>query len=469
MFFIFFMSKHIRIHIDGMHCGSCEVLIEQAWKKLPGVRSVEVNSASGYADMETVQTPTLHTLNGPIKEHGYNAHYITEVASAKPVHQKQSTTTSTEVQVKDRKRILGILALIIGVLWLARRFGWLPDVGVTESMSYGFIFLIGLVASMSTCLATTGGLLVAVTTRFAEAHPELQGYQRFRSHLYFNIGRILSYTVLGGLVGAIGSAITLSPAVTGIITVVASAVMVLLGFQMLSIFPSLRRFQPKMPKALAHKIHDLGASNKKSTPLLLGALTFFLPCGFTQALQLYALSSGDMMSGALTMFFFALGTVPALVSLGAISSFSRGKFHLYFTQIVGVLVMIVGLVTIRNGFVLIGVGSSSSTSSGTTVTALTDQNVQMVSGAQVINMKIDYIDYIPHTFTVKKGVPVEWKVDATDAYGCMRSLLVPGLKINTYLGTGKKVIKFTPNKTGTFKFSCSMGMGTYGAAITVVE
>lgn len=466
------MRKKIKVHIDGMHCGSCEVMIEQAWKKLPDVLSVSVNSANGYAEMEVNRQPTLDELNLPIKEHGYNAHFIAEVSSGKKkvAKQEKNINSPQHINPKDKKRIIGIIAIVLGFFWLSRRFGWLPDIGVTDSMSYGFILLIGLVASMSTCLATTGGLLVAITAKFTEAHPELKGFQRFRPHIYFNIGRIISYTVLGGVVGAVGSILTLSPAITGLITIVASLVMVLLGFQMLSIFPSLRRFQPKMPKTLAHKIHDLSGSNKKSTPFILGAATFFLPCGFTQALQLYALSTGSASIGALTMFFFALGTVPALVSLGAVTSFSKGRFQLYFTQIVAVLIILVGFTTVRNGWVLLDSGSELKDSAkAVSSTPVSDPNVRLVNGVQVMDMKIDFIDYLPHKFTVKKGVPVQWNVDSTEASGCMRSLLVPGLRINEYLGVGKKTVRFTPTKTGVFKFSCSMGMGTYGAAITVVE
>jgi sulfite exporter TauE/SafE len=157
-------------------------------------------------------------------------------------------------------------------------------------MSFWLVFAIGLVASVSSCMAVTGGLLVAVAAKYNNASRKLTSVQRLRPPLYFNAGRIASYTLLGGAVGALGATLTLSPAIDGILSIVASAVMILLGLQMLRLFPALTRFMPTMPKALSHCIHDLAERETKESAFVLGAATFFLPCGFTQALQLYVLS-----------------------------------------------------------------------------------------------------------------------------------------------------------------------------------
>jgi len=106
------------------------------------------------------------------------------------------------------------------------------------------------------------------------------------------------------------------------LTIAASIVMILLGLQMLRLFPALTRLIPTMPKAISHRIHDLAERRTKAGAFVLGAVTFFLPCGFTQALQLYVLAKADFTTGALTMLAFSLGTLPALVSLSALSSFA---------------------------------------------------------------------------------------------------------------------------------------------------
>ena len=178
--------------------------------------------------------------------------------------------------------------------------------------------------------------------------------QRMKPHIYFNAGRIIAYALLGGAVGALGSALTLSPEVNGILTIVASAVMILLGLQMLRLLPSLTRFLPTMPKSFSHAIHDLAERDANGGAFVLGAATFFLPCGFTQALQLYVLAKGSFTVGALTMLAFALGTLPALLSLSAMSSFATGNFQRHFLKFAGAAVIVLGLANIQYGLVLTG-------------------------------------------------------------------------------------------------------------------
>src|SRR5712691_4521261 len=135
--------------------------------------------------------------------------------------------------------------------------------------------------------------------------------------------------------------------------------MILLGLQMLRLFPGLTRFMPTMPKALAHRIHDLAERETKESAFFLGAATFFLPCGFTQALQLYVLSKGSFAIGALTMLAFSLGTLPALLSLSAVSSYATGGFQRHFLKFAGAAVILLGLMNIQYGLVLTGSGMES--------------------------------------------------------------------------------------------------------------
>src|SRR5205814_326125 len=193
------------------------------------------------------------------------------------------------------------------------------------------------------------GLLVAVAAKYNDVSRDLTSFERLRPHLYFNAGRIASYTLLGGAVGALGATLTLSPAINGILSIAASAVMILLGLQMLRLFPGLTRFMPTMPKALSHRIHDLAERETKESAFVLGAATFFLPCGFTQALQLYVLSKGNAGTGALTMLAFSLGTLPALLSLGTLSGLITGTVQRYFLKFSGVLVILLGLFSLNNG------------------------------------------------------------------------------------------------------------------------
>ena len=297
-------------------------------------------------------------------------------------------------------------------------------------MSYGLVFVIGLVASVSSCIAVTGGLLVAVAAKYNEATGSRPGLQRLKPLIFFNAGRILSYTLLGGVVGALGSALTLSAEANGILTLAASAVMIVLGLQMLKLFPSLGMFLPRMPKFLGHKVHELATRDAEGGAFILGAATFFLPCGFTQALQLYVLAKGSFATGALTMLAFALGTLPALLSLSAVSSFAKGGFQRHFLKFAGAAVIVLGVMNIQYGLVLTGSGMQSTPAvAATSAPAPASPQVAAAGEKQIVVMRIVDFDYQPNRFTVKQGVPVEWRIDASEAAGCGRFLYSPGLGI----------------------------------------
>jgi sulfite exporter TauE/SafE len=297
-----------------------------------------------------------------------------------------------------------------------------------------------------------------------------------KPHIYFNAGRILSYTLLGGAIGALGSALTLSPEINGVLTLVASAVMILLGLQMLRLLPALTRFLPAMPKSFSHFIHDLAERDANGGAFVLGAATFFLPCGFTQALQLYILAKGSFATGAVTMLAFSLGTLPALLSLSAMSSFASGNVQRHFLKFAGAAVIVLGIANIQYGLVLTGGTMNVASVAPDTprpeappapMTAVQDK--QDMPGKQVVVMRIDGFSYIPNRFTVMQGVPVEWRIDASEAAACGRFLLAPGLGIRKLLSDrSTTMISFVPQQAGEFGFNCGMGMMTPGSKFTVI-
>mgnify|MGYP001561017483 CR=1 FL=1 len=286
----------VRYKIHGMHCAACEVLVERSFKKVSGVERVSVNHANGKATVVCSRVPAVEELQNAIQNKDYRV--TTWESPHGAVAQLPSKNTK-----RDYKEIGVVFFIIAAVYIILRQYRLVPEIGVSDTMGLGFVFVIGLVAAVSTCIAVTGGLLVAVAAQYNETHPGLTGWQRMKPNLYFNTGRIASYTVLGGVVGAIGSALTLSPKVMGFVTIAASLVMIILGFQLLKLFPWMRHLQPRLPKFLAHRIHNASGNESKAAPFFLGASTFFLPCGFTQALQLYVLSTGDWKVGAATIDF----------------------------------------------------------------------------------------------------------------------------------------------------------------------
>jgi sulfite exporter TauE/SafE len=372
---------------------------------------------------------------------------------------------------RDYAEIGAAFVVMAGVLLILNQLDILPRTfAVSEDMSIALVFLIGLVASVSTCMAVTGGLLIAVAAKYNEATGTLTSVQRLRPHLYFNAGRVISYTLLGGAIGALGSTLTLSPEINGALTIAASAVMILLGLQMLKLLPSITRFIPTMPKAFSHRIHDIAERETKGGAFLLGAATFFLPCGFTQALQLYVLAKASFATGALTMLAFSLGTLPALLSLSAVSSFATGTFQKHFLRFAGAAVIVLGVLNIQYGLVLSRMGSETVAGSATTAAPSSTVTEQTAAAAkQVVVMRIVGFDYRPNRFTVTQGVPVEWRIDASEAAGCGRVLVAPQLGVSRLLSDNSTTtISFTPQQTGEFEFNCGMGMMTPDSKFTVV-
>lgn len=446
--------KTLHFNVQGMTCSSCEVLIERQLRKIPGVHSASVKQAREEAVIECDDSILPEQLQQA-------------VADKYTLALKDQEVQPTGFFSKNKERLSeigSVVVILIGAYILLRELNLLPQgLGVTDNMSYGFIFLLGLIAATSTCLAVAGGLLLAVAHKFNERYPHLTGWQKFKPHLYFNIGRILSYTFLGGLIGSLGSTITISSTFSGVVTIIASVLMIIMGLQLLQILPWLNKFQLKMPKFIAHKLYDQGQENKSTSKIsafLFGAATFFLPCGFTQALQLYVLGKADFMIGAVTMLAFSLGTLPSLVGIGAFSSFAKGNIQRYFMTFSAVLVIALGILNISSGATLTGLTILPTTDG---INAVNDATVPLIEGKQVVSMEVRGLDYFPDKFIVKKGILVEWNIDGRKAQGCAQIISIPKLKITERLPKDTiKTITFTPSETGKVTFTCGMGMAGPG-------
>ena len=416
--------------IGGMHCGNCIVAVERRLKTLPGIVDVRVKYPPGLATITFEDELNLDELEKALQADGYTIKVVGKGESVS----RQSSHHYLE--------IAAAFAILTGLALTLQHFQLIPrGLSVSDEMSYGLAFLIGLVASVSSCLAVTGGLLVALAAKYNEANPYLTDRQRLIPPLYFNLGRIISYTLLGGAIGALGSALTLSPAVSGALTLFASLLMIMLGLNMIGVLPSVGRYLPSLPPALSHRLHDTAAKETKGAAFVLGAATFFLPCGFTQALQLYVLSKASFTVGALTMLAFAIGTLPALLSLSAISSLAKGAFQKHLLRFAGAAVILLGIFNIQYGLVLTGSETTKAANAASTAVAA---ELQPDGSLQRITMKVVDLDYSPNQFTVKQGVPVQWWIDGSQAAGCGRVLLAPQLGIRKILSDTSTTLSRLP-------------------------
>src|SRR5262245_12595552 len=245
--------KSLAPAIAGMSCANCELLIERKFRDIPGVRRVSVDHARGYAEVEHTGEVDLASLQRAVEADGY-------VVSA----WQEGRDPTGRYPVRDAAEIGGAFAVLIGLILALQYFDLLPHgLAISDTMSYGLVFLIGLVASVSSCMAVTGGLLVAAAASYNASHASLSSVEKAKPHLYFNAGRIVSYTLLGGVIGAIGSALTLSAGVNGILTIAASLIMIALGLKMLGLFRGLGRLLPALPVSLSRRIHDLSTRRTK--------------------------------------------------------------------------------------------------------------------------------------------------------------------------------------------------------------
>jgi len=449
----------LTLPIKGMHCRSCELLLEEKLASVTDVKKTEVNFRTGQANIYFTEnsSPQIHLLEKAIEDAGYS------IGQSESVAWFSSKTEDYTVIFKSVLLALAIYAVL-------KLFG-LTDMNISAASnpgSLGVVMMIGLVAGFSTCMALVGGLTLGMSAKFAESHPDASVKQKFRPHLYFNGGRIVGYAILGGLLGLLGSAFQISPTISALLTVIVGVAMLLMGLQLTELMPKLNAVKLTLPKGLS-KILGISSTNKEyshKNSMIMGASTFFLPCGFTQAMQLYAVSNGSAFNGAIIMGLFALGTAPGLLSVGGLTSVFKGESAKRFFKFAGTVVVLLSLFNLKNGLTLLGWVPELKAST-TSSSMLNDPNVKMVDGVQVVSMTEVNNGYKPNKFTIKAGIPVRWEIDAQAPYSCASALVVRELNISRTLKAGPNVIEFTPTKPGLLKFSCSMGM--YTGSFNVVE
>jgi sulfite exporter TauE/SafE/copper chaperone CopZ len=445
------MKKHLSI--AGMHCRSCEILVERNLGQIPGVRSVRVNHKTGAATViiDDNSRPDERAFEKAVRDAGYSIG-----SSAKKGWIATDSDSWTEAVFAT--------AIVFTLYLFARALGLSSlTVGGNSNAALPVVFVVGLTAGVSTCAALIGGLVLAASARHAELHPEATAAQKFRPHLFFNLGRIASFAVLGGLIGAAGAALQPSALVLGVFTAIVGLVMIAMGLKLTELFPrvdSLIVLPGGIARALGLSKTDTEYSHWRAA--LTGAVTFVLPCGFTQAMQLAAVASGSFASGAAIMATFALGTAPGLLGIGGLSSVVRGSGARLFFKMAGIVVIVLGVLNISNGWNLTGFVLPSSQN-----TAVSGTQAQIRDGKQYLMMEQWAGGYNPTNMTVKRGIPVVWQINSTNSYTCASSLVVPALGIRRSLSPGMNTIEFTAQNTGVIKFSCSMGM--YTGTITVTD
>lgn len=444
-------TKEYIYYVQGTHCASCEILIEKKLLKFENIKSVEASTAKGQVLIEyDGQRPTAKKLSEIFHKDGY-------------VFSDQAPAAANGVKRKDFFISLVIGLLIIFGFIALNKLGLSGLINVSAKSLLPAFFLFGLLAGVSSCAALVGGIILSMSKQWSELYADTGSTKKkILPHLYFNIGRLASYGVLGAVLGAIGSKINFSLNFGPILVLAVSVMMIFLALQMLGV-KAFRRFQFTTPKFMTRYIANESNFKGRYMPFLMGAFTFFLPCGFTITAQGLALISGSALQGGLIMFLFALGTLPMLFAIGLSSVKFSQRPHLSgkFLKVAGILVLFFALYNINFQLNVLGFSSLSDIGKEKNTAAQSAEgSLSIVDGKQIIKMDASSSGYSPSYLKVKAGIPVRWEITDKGTSGCTNAVIAKNLFAGEIpLTPGQTSVKeFTPEKPGKYKFSCWMGM-----------
>ena len=314
---------------------TCKILIEDILNEQSFIKSSNVNLKKETVTIETESDKDLEelaqVLTTKLKLNGYT------LSVKKLVEENKSD------DVIWKAVPIGLVFLVL--FFLLQKSGIL-NLGLGGQTTPTTSFIIGLIASVSSCLAIVGGLVLSLSAKVSQ-----DNVSDTKTFLLFHSGRLLSFAVLGGVLGLVGNAIGINFTFTAILGLLASLVMLLLGLNLIGIFEKNKISLPSGVFNFFRKIE-----HETPTPLIVGFATFFLPCGFTQSMQVSALGSGSFMSGLIIMLAFALGTLPMLLLLSfGSASFARGRYAPLFFKSAGVVVVGLGIFALLGGLAGLGI------------------------------------------------------------------------------------------------------------------
>ncbi len=332
-------------------------------------------------------------------------------------------------------------------------------------MNLGLIFLTGLTTGGLSCVAVQGGLLTSMIAN-QKVDPKIK-HDDLLSLGMFLITKLSAYTVLGFLLGLLGSVLTLNLTTRLIFQVFTALFMLGTAMNLLQVHPIFRFLSFQPPRFVGRLIKNTSKSKALFAPGILGVLTVFIPCGVTQAMEVLAINTGSPIQGALIMFAFVLGTMPLFSLIGFILNQISNGWRNIFNKVAAYSLIALALYSL-NGVAIVldsplsfqhltgGIASMiPGLNSDTTV--LADKN----SGLQKIKIGIFNNGYSPKDITVKQNIPVELTLESKDAYSCALSFVLKEFGISTFLkSTDSQTFTFTPTQKGNFTFACSMGMYT---------
>lgn len=443
--------KTTHILVEDMVCTSCEKIISDSIKKVHGVLDVEVNYKTALVKVTFDSTKCSYSrICSAIENSGY-----TIKISNNKINTNASSTTFKEII-----SIFAIVALAFVIIALSKNSGTFNiSNNLGTNTTYLMLFVIGIFTSLH-CVGMCGGIMLSQSITINKGSK----FKNLLPSLLYNVGRLTSYTLLGGLVGALGSVFSLSLSTQASISILAGLFMIIMGFNM-SGFKLFRGINLKLP------FSNCKSSNKKSSPLIVGLLNGFMPCGPLQTMQLYALASGSFLKGASSMFIFGLGTIPLMLIFSLAINAINMKSTKKLIKFSGILIVILGILMANRGFTLLGVNipinNLLSFNSKNSSNVITDENkATVIDGKQVVKIKATSSGYSPRIVFIEKNLPTEIIFEGQTITSCNNEVIFPSMNIKQKLTKGETKINFTAGDKD-ISYSCWMGM--LSGSIKVVD
>lgn len=334
-------------------------------------------------------------------------------------------------------------------------------------MNLGAVFLTGLITGGLTCMAVQGGLLAAtLAQRGEEKLKEKAKGGNAIPILSFLIAKLIAYTILGFLLGLLGSFFSLSLKTTVVLQIAVVIFMIGTALNILNIHPIFRYFVIQPPHFLARIIRKKSKSAELFAPALLGASTVFIPCGTTQAMMALAIASGKPFLGAAILFAFVLGTSPIFFILGYFATKLGEALQQKFMKFAAFAIIALAIFNLNNTIALSGSNFTIGniwTGFWCTVYFCDNSFQALAEGGKVVseaNISIEAAGYSPNNITVKRGSLVTLHLTNTGGGGCTQSFTIPNLSIRKIvpLGSSDTISFRAPDTPGQLAFMCSMGM-----------
>lgn len=340
-------------------------------------------------------------------------------------------------------------------------------------MNLGLIFLTGLTTGGLSCLAVQGGLLASVIANQKEEELDKDGKNtKFTSFdaldwqpaVIFLAAKLISHTLLGFFLGAIGSALSLSLGLRLTFQAATALFMFATAMNLLDVHPIFRYVMFQPPRFIQRFIHGRTKSKMLFAPAILGFLTILIPCGVTQAMEVLAISTAAPLQGALIMFAFVLGTSPLFAGLGIATAKLSEGWRDKFLKFTAVILVFMSLYSLNGILTVLDSPFSFQKLANAAISGFDNkpsgpEEVEVVDGVQKVTIEIFPNGYSPRYFKVEQNTPVEMTVENNGTYTCAADFTFREFGIREFVGvTDSKTYEFTPTQKGKFTYSCSMGM-----------